>query len=249
MPKLLAGNKIINCKLVIFDKDGTLIEQKPVLLALAKARFKSLAHLASRKVAEEWAKSVGINLCTEEIDNDGPLAVAPTREEVLVAALVVYKCGIAGWNTAKELAEKAYAEADKLMKPPYGAVLLVGVRKTLEALKAKGFKIALATTDSHKRAEESLNELGLTAFFDAVLGDDDVEHGKPMPDMILKACKLTRCLPTNAVMVGDSRSDMLMGKNAKVRACIGVLTGSTPKEKLEKIADIVARSVADVRVK
>jgi phosphoglycolate phosphatase len=248
MPKLLVDDKIIDCTLVIFDKDGTLIEQKPVLLALAKARFKSLAHLVSRKVAEEWAKAVGINLRTEEIDNDGPLAVAPTREEVLVAAFVIYQCGCAGWDDAKKLAEKAYEEADKLMKPPYGAVLLIDVRKTLEALKGKGFKIALATTDSHKRAEESLNELGLTAFFDAVLGDDDVEHGKPAPDMILKACKLTRCLPKNAVMVGDSRSDMLMGKNAKVRACIGVLTGSTPKEKLEKIADIVAPSVADLRV-
>jgi phosphoglycolate phosphatase-like HAD superfamily hydrolase len=40
-----------------------------------------------------------------------------------------------------------------------------------------------------------------------------------------------------------------MGKNAKVRACIGVLTGSTSKEKLEKIADIVAPSVADLRVR
>jgi len=39
---------------------------------------------------------------------------------------------------------------------------------------------------------------------------------------------------------------MVMGKNAKVKACIGVLTGITPKDKLEALADIIIPSVTSL---
>jgi hypothetical protein len=62
MPTLLVGNNgKLNCRLLVFDKDGTIVEQKPVLLCLAKARFSSLAHLLTSQVAEKWAKAVGVN--------------------------------------------------------------------------------------------------------------------------------------------------------------------------------------------
>ena len=249
MPQLLVGDKIIDCQLLIFDKDGTLVEQKAVLLALAQARFQSLARLINTKVAEEWAKTVGVSLRTQEIDFQGPLVLAPTREEVLVAATIIRQYECVDWSRAKELAQEAYEKADKTMKPPYGAVLLKGVESILKMLKANGFKIALATTDSHRRTQRAFNNMGISRYFDAILGDDDVENGKPAPDMILKACKLTRCSPSDAVMVGDSVSDVLMGKNAHVKACISVLTGTTPKEKLEAVADMIIPSVADLHVK
>jgi len=248
MPNLLAGDREVDCKLLIFDKDGTIVKQKPVLLCLAKARFSSLSRLIEAQVAEKWAEAVGVNLRNGEIDSEGPLAMAPTREEVLVAALMIYQCRHAGWDAAKQLAEKAYEDADRAMAPPYGAVLLPGTLKTLQALKAQGFKTALATTDSHKRAQESLNELKIGAYFDVVLGADDVDRGKPAPDMILKACELTKCSPRDAVMVGDSPTDMLMGKNARVKVCIGVLSGPTSREKLERVADIIVPSVMSLQV-
>jgi len=217
MPNLLVGNREVNCKLLIFDKDGTIVEQKPVLLYLAKARFSALSHLIGARVAEKWAEAVGVNLQTEEIDSEGPLVMAPTSEEVLVAALIIHQCRGASWDDAKQLAEKAYEEADKAMTPPYGTVLLPGTLETIQALKAQGFKTALATTDSHRRAQGALNELKIDTCFDVVLGAEDVERGKPTPDMILKACKLTGCSPRDTVMIGDSCTDMLMGKNAKVK--------------------------------
>jgi phosphoglycolate phosphatase len=249
MPKLLIGKKLIECKLIVFDKDGTLIEQKPVLLALGQARFQSLAKLVSTEVAEEWAKNVGINMRTKEIDYRGPLSFAPTREELLITATIIRQCEDEEWNRSKELAKEAYEKADKAMKPPYGAVLIKGVEKILQRLRADGFKLALATTDSHKRARRALDYLGVSVCFDVILGDDDVENGKPAPNMILKACKLTECLPSDTVMVGDSTGDVLMGRNAHVKACIGVLTGATSRERLEAAADIVTPSVAELQIK
>jgi len=246
MAKIIAGDKTVKCRLLIFDKDGTIVDYKSSLLSLARARFTSLNRLAGEQVADAWAKAVGVDLRSGWIDPEGPLGIAPTSEEVLVTAVVLYQRGW-GWNEAKQLAETAFNEADKSMKPPFGSVPVPGVPETLRRLKAlHDLKIALASTDRHWRSSQTLKALNLDVYFDVVLGADDVQRGKPAPDMVLEACRKTRCHPSDSVVVGDSRVDMLMGKNARAKACIGVLSGITPREKLEALADIIIPSVASL---
>lgn len=247
MAKLIAADKTIDCKLVIFDKDGTLIDQHLVLFELAKARRKSVQKHVGEKAAELWERIVGINLKNRKIDHSGPLGSAPRREEVLIAAAAFY-LNDRSWGEAKELAQRAYDEADDSMTPPYGSALLEGVVEALRQLKEHGLELAIASTDTHRRTGASFKALGIASFFDEIVGGNDVVNGKPSADMILEICKKTGFKPDEAVMVGDSVSDMQMGKNAKVKACIGVLTGSTPREKLERIADVVIASVSDLHV-
>jgi len=244
---LLAGSREIECKLVIFDKDGTLVDQHLLLLELAKARRTSIRRLAGVKACGQWEKMVGINLKSSKIDYSGPLAMAPCREEVLVASVAFYLNG-RSWDDAKQLAERAYDEADASMKPPYGTVPLAGVEGTLKQLRRRGFKLAIASTDAHRRTVESLEMLKIASLFDAVVGGDDVLNGKPSPDMICEVLEKTESKADEAVMVGDSMSDMQMGRNARVKACVGVLTGSARRQKLEQLADVVIASVADLRV-
>jgi len=215
-------------------------------LNLAKARFQSLSKIVGVHVAELWEKAVGTDLKHAHVDHNGPLATAPQREEVLVAASVIYQCGHS-WSEAKKMVQEAYDQADESLRPMYGCVLFEGVSDVLRELKSNGVKLAIATTDSHKRTEESLNSLGVAHFFDAIIGADDVENPKSAPDMVLEACKQTGCKPSEAVVVGDSSSDMIMGKNAKVKKCIAVLTGFTPKEKLQQITDVVIESVKELK--
>ena len=68
----------------------------------------------------------------------------------------------------------------------------------------------------------------LDGYFDVVVGSDNVSRGKRAPDMVLEACKKAGLNPKDSIMIGDSRVDMVMRKNAKVRSCIGVLSGFTP---------------------
>jgi len=246
MAKIIAGDKTVECLLLIFDKDGTIVDWKSSLLSLANARFVSISRLAGKRVANAWTKAVGVDLRTGWIDPEGPFGIAPASEEMLVAATVLYQCGW-GWDEAKRLAETAFDDADKSMKPPFGAVPVDGAPEALRRLKAlRGLKIALASTDRHWRSSETLKALNLDAYFDVVVGADDVPRGKPAPDMVLEACRKVGCHPSDSVVVGDSRVDMIMGKNAKVKACIGVLSGVTPREKLEALADLIIPSVASL---
>ncbi len=215
MVKLVVLNKTIDCKLVIFDKDGTLVGQHLVLLELAKARRKSVRKHGGEKAAELWERVVGVDLREARIDHSGPLATAPRQEEVLIAAAGFYLNGTS-WSDARELAHRAYDEADDSTTPPYGSALLEGVVEALRRLDEHGLKLAIASTDTHKRTVASLKALGIASFFDEIVGGDDVVNGKPSADMILAICQRTGSKPIEAVMVGDSVSDMQMGKNAKV---------------------------------
>jgi len=152
------------------------------------------------------------------------------------------------WSEAKQLAQRVYDEADDSMQSPYGSVLLEGVAETLKRLKQGGLKLAIASTDTHRRTVDSFKTLKIAHFFDAMVGSDDVVNGKPSPDMVLEILKKTEIKPSATVIVGDSLSDMQMGRNAKLKACIGVLTGFTPKEKLEQLADVVVSSISELCV-
>jgi len=127
MTGLIAENKVIECRVVIFDKDGTLIDQHLSLLKLAKARRDSVRKHVGEKTAELWEKTVGVNLRNGKIDHNGPLATAPRREELLIAAAAFYLKGFS-WSEALQTAQRAYDEADESMKSPYGMILLEGVK-------------------------------------------------------------------------------------------------------------------------
>jgi len=247
MPTLIAGKKTIECKLVVFDKDGTLIDYREVDFELARARRKTIEQLVGKEAADLWERAVGVNLKENRMDFHGPLGTLPERDELLVATTALYLKGYQ-LEEARRLAQKAYSLADEAMKSPYGSVLLEGVTRTLQKLKKHGFKLAIASTYAHKRTVESLDTLGIASLFDAVVGPEDVVNGKPSPDMIFELLEETNCRADETVMVGDSMSDMKMGKNANVKACIGVLTGFTQRQDLEKLADLVIDSVAQLDV-
>jgi phosphoglycolate phosphatase len=247
MVKLIAGNKSIDCELVIFDKDGTLVDLTQVLFGLARARRLTVEEHGGKEVADLWQKVMGVDLDLDRMDYGGPLATAPRQQEILIAAACFYLKGYP-WEEARKQAERAYDEADERMKPPFGTVLLSGVEATLKQMKAHGFKLAIASTDTHRRIASSFEALGISMLFDAFVGDDDVVSGKPAPDMIVEVMKRAGGTPEQTVMIGDSISDMRMGRNAKVKTCIGVLTGFTKKEKLEQFADVIVSSVAELQV-
>ena len=68
-------------------------------------------------------------------------------------------------------------------------------------------------------------ELGLEDIITFVLGGDDVPRAKPAPDPVLLTLAHCQAAAGEALVVGDTKYDILMGKNAGVTAC-GVTTAS-----------------------
>lgn len=95
-----------------------------------------------------------------------------------------------------------------------GIDLKDGVVDTLAFLKEKGVKIALATSTDRARAENKLVKTGLFQYFDELVFGDEIERGKPYPDIYLTACKKLNVEPRNAIGVEDSINGVISAGDA-----------------------------------
>jgi phosphoglycolate phosphatase len=91
-----------------------------------------------------------------------------------------------------------------------------GCLAALDALKAKGCRLAVVTNKQEYLARKLLDELGLSHHFDAILGGDTLGPGrnKPSRDMLDEA--LRRCDGKRFAMVGDSSFDVRAARAAQV---------------------------------
>ena len=119
-----------------------------------------------------------------------------------------------------------------------------GVKKSLKILNRK-YRLGIVSNCSHKEIITLLNNAKINLnLFSVIVGNDDVKRGKPYPDEIIKAEKISGL---NAeYIVGDTVYDIKAGKKAKVKT-IGVLTGIHSKKILEKEKPWkIVRSVKDL---
>src|SRR5262249_15130210 len=82
---------------------------------------------------------------------------------------------------------------------------------------------------------------------DASVTSDEVERGRPHPDMIQRLMrKLGITDPRRVAKVGDTPADLLEGKNAGCGLVVGVTQGSSAPEQLSRFPhDHLLRSVAE----
>jgi pyrophosphatase PpaX len=122
-----------------------------------------------------------------------------------------------------------------------------GVFETVKTLKESGYKLAIVSTKIRETVLKGLKLTHLDQFFDVVISLDEVEHAKPHPEPLQKALNLLGSLPEESIMVGDSKHDILGGKNAGTLTA-GVAWSAKGREYiasfepdyiLEKMADIL----------
>jgi phosphoglycolate phosphatase len=95
-------------------------------------------------------------------------------------------------------------------------ILYDGIKELLEALKHKGFLLAVATNAYRKSTIESLTHLGIYVLFDAIVCYDDVYKGKPYPDMLLKLLNEMHREKEHTLFIGDGPRDAMAAKRAGI---------------------------------
>ena len=240
----IAGTQVEG-DMAAFDMTGTLLDVKARTSSRARLRAQTLEELAGEEAVRHWARLSGVDTETWEVDEDGPLARAPRREDLIVGATALYLAG-RGWQESKELAVKAYEEADRKLPSFYRPTLFEGAEDALRRLKEAGLKLAIATNDRRSDAEESFRMAGVLSLFDAVVGADEVENPKPSPDMIQLACERCGTEPGNMIYFGDQPTDMRAGRAAGVRAVVAVCYGSEPTPEISELADAVITSFEEI---
>jgi HAD superfamily hydrolase (TIGR01509 family) len=101
-------------------------------------------------------------------------------------------------HATKELVYRYIEENGLPVKP--------GALELLRELKDRGFCVILASSSPRWMIEKNLQLAGLTAFFDFTVSGEDVERGKPAPDIFLQAAALAGVDPGECVVLEDSNN-------------------------------------------
>ena len=144
-------------------------------------------------------------------------------------------------NSFKNELKKNYFE-DKSIK-----LIDPGMPALFNKLREKGIKIALNSGFSVDIQEALIENLNMRDFIDGYISSESVSHGRPEPFMIQELMNRFNITdPTEVIKVGDSKNDILEGKNAGCFKSIGVLSGAENEENLKKVgADVILNSVMD----
>ena len=242
MPTLQIDGKSVEADLILFDLDGTLVDDRDRYRHLASIRLRTVREVAGKEASLTWARLSGVNPETLEVDMNGPLSKAPRREDQAIAAAALYQHGHP-YHKARELAQKIYDEADKAQADSYTPRMFPGAAEALRRLRDVGFRLGMTTNGETKITAQVLKALEIDGLFDVVVGADMVVEGKPAPDMILEACEMLGVEPSQAIYVGDQPTDAQAGRSAGVAMVIGV----GDPELTSSGADVVLQSVAELR--
>jgi HAD superfamily hydrolase (TIGR01549 family) len=117
------------------------------------------------------------------------------------------------------------------------------LKEVLSKLKNEGRKLVIVTTDNYEITYKCLDEMGIKELFDAVFADDGTIPVKPDPSCILEYCKTNGISVDNAVMVGDTMTDIRFPRNAGMNV-IGVGRTEKNKQRLIPYADFVVDDIS-----
>ena len=149
-------------------------------------------------------------------------------------------------------ADRIYRDFQRQLASAYaadGVREIGGASDVIRDLRAGGIKVALTTGFDRHIAVSLMNALGWKSdAVDAIVCGDEVPRGRPAPDMIFVAMKLTMVEDLATVAnVGDTVLDLESAARAGVKWNIGVLSGAHNRAALERAPHThIVQSVADI---
>ncbi len=111
------------------------------------------------------------------------------------------------------------------------------VREVLARL-SQEFKIGLITNTPKENVYKILKKFDLKKYFHTIVTGDEVINGKPDPEMVVKACNLLDVEPKDAVLVGDTGSDVIAGRSAGC-IIIGINANANADFKIEQLSQLL----------
>lgn len=96
----------------------------------------------------------------------------------------------------------------------HGVPIKDGLNEVLERLKRNGLLMAVATSSRRAIAEEYLINANVMKYFDITVCGDEVNRGKPHPEIFLTAANELNCQPERCLMFEDSENGLLSASGA-----------------------------------
>ena len=124
--------------------------------------------------------------------------------------------------------------------------LFPSTRSTLEELRQMNRRLAVATSSVSASARPFLDRYRLTAFFDVIVTGEEIERGKPAPDIYLRAAEKLGVPAGACLVIEDALSGIAAGKAAKMRVAAIPDTRFVDAREYEKQADYMLKDLSEI---
>ena len=204
---------------LIFDLDGVLVDTVPAHFAAWKRMFEEHGY--------EFGKPEYRRLVDGRPRYDGARAVMTRHSE----------------NEVRTAANKKNDYYVEMIERGEFRVFDAAVQLVRQC-QSEGYGLAAASSSANVRSV--LEKAGLLDAFQVVIGGDDVENGKPNPDIFLAAASGLGLKVDECVVIEDSTSGVEAAKNGGFY-CVGLLHEEHENELTA--ADYVISSLSEINIK
>jgi len=181
----------MNRTAVLFDMDGLMVDTEP------------LARRAWAQVVVPYGREISDDLYGQMLGRRTVESAQLVRDALALPA------------PAQELVERKTAVFLAMLDG--GAPAMLGLWALLERIEGLGLPWAVATSTPRPVAEIVLGKLGVVGRYAALACGDEVEHGKPAPDIFLLAAARLGVAPAACLALEDSAAGCIAAVAAGMR--------------------------------
>lgn len=239
MIPLRIGSIEFSPALIIFDKDGTLIDFNFMWASWVVELAQQLERACNRSLAAQLYEAMGYDAARHTVIAGSPLAAHSMADLYVLTGKVIHARSVSAEATVKILNEAWFVPDPVTMARP-----LADLPKLFSNLRARGILIGVATSDDRASTVATLRALRIYEIVNALVSADDGLPNKPAPAMLLRVCDELNVSPAHSIMVGDGVADMQAARTAGIGLRVGVLSGVSSRAMLEGTADVIVDSVA-----
>lgn len=203
----------MNLKAVIFDMDGVLVDSND-------------AHLEAFKI---FGREVG----------------ATMTREFFLSAVGMHNTQIMPMWLGSHLTSEQIDDYGRRKEEIYRTVAaghlkaIPGVLDLLKEVRALGLKTAVGSSGPRENVQLALKTLQIENEFDAIVTGSDITHGKPNPEVFLKAAQKMNLSPTECLVIEDAPSGVKAALAAGMR--VVAITTSKPAADLKDASRVIER--------
>jgi sugar-phosphatase len=205
---------------VIFDMDGLLIDSEPLWVRAEMEVFRAAGVVLSEA---DCARTKGLR----------------------VDDVVAY------WHSQRGFSGASVTEVEAHLVARVGVLIraegqaLPGIVTALEAARAEGRRLALASSSPMPIILAALERLDLGSTFDVVESAQSDSHGKPHPSIFLRTAQRLGISPLECVVLEDSMNGVIAAKAARM-GCVAVPSDHPAPDPRFVLADAIVASLHDV---
>lgn len=210
-------------KKVIFDMDGVIVDSEPYYKDLYEVLYKKhgIYVLEEEKDSFVGCPSTNVWLYLKEKHN------LPQSIEVLTA-----------------MESDGYYEFIQTVED---LEPIEGIQALLETFKNNGVKCSVASSSTRRVIEYVVEKLQIKQYFDHIISGDEVEHGKPAPDIFLEIAKRYGNSPKEFLVIEDSCNGVTAAKTAGM-TCVGYQNANSGNQDISK-ADLIIDKFSKENIK